>query len=290
MSGEHHHRRLRFLAVAIVTAATVEASAAAPMAAASGHMASSAPTPPSRAPSVSLSWPLPGRPPILRRFEPPAGPYAPGHRGVDLGAAAGTPVLAAAAGIIGFAAPLAGRGVVTVRHDGGLRTTYEPVAAIRRPGDRVARGQQIGWLAAPTGHCGAGTSCLHWGLLRGSTYLDPLSLLAASPVRLFPPAGTPSALSAVSVARWPAAAGGTRAAAFGTAKEPEPPPARTAVSERDAMAASLPQASQSTRAVSPAAVGTERPAPDGDLRSSLAVAVAMALAAATMLALLLARR
>lgn len=67
-------------------------------------------------------------PEVTRGFDPPDGPYRPGHRGVDLAAGPGTPVLAAGAGVVGYAGVLAGRGVVTVVHPGdGLRTTYEPV-------------------------------------------------------------------------------------------------------------------------------------------------------------------
>ncbi|MGB9378928.1 MAG: peptidoglycan DD-metalloendopeptidase family protein, partial [Mycobacteriales bacterium] len=97
----------------------------------------------------------------------------------------GLPVLAAGNGIVGYAGSLAGRGVVTVLHAGGLRTTYEPVVASVHPGDRVARGGVLGVLAA--GHPGCPVAaCLHWGLLRGETYLDPLSLLGDGQVRLLP--------------------------------------------------------------------------------------------------------
>jgi murein DD-endopeptidase MepM/ murein hydrolase activator NlpD len=163
----------------VPTASRAAASDVSPVAAAPGGV-------PVGRPALSFNWPLPGRPPTLRPFLPPPTRYSPGHRGVDLGAVIGTPVRAAAAGVVGFAGPLAGRGVMTVLHDGGLRTTYEPVIALARVGEAVSRGQQIGWLAAPTGHCGPGTSCLHWGLLRGSVYLDPLALFGVSPVRLFP--------------------------------------------------------------------------------------------------------
>jgi len=128
-------------------------------------------------------WPLSGQPAIVRRFDPPATPYGAGHRGVDLAGRQGLPVWAAGAGTVGYAGVLAGRGVVTVLHDGGLRTTYEPVTVSVHPGERVAAGAALGHLDA--GHPGC-TSCLHWGLLRGETYLDPLALLGIGRVRLLP--------------------------------------------------------------------------------------------------------
>jgi murein DD-endopeptidase MepM/ murein hydrolase activator NlpD len=137
---------------------------------------------------VGWRWPLPGRPEVVRGFDPPDAPWGSGHRGVDLAAAPGTPVLAAGRGVVFYAGVLAGRGVVAVRHDGGLRTTYEPLAVTAEVGQRVAAGDAVGLLTA--GHPGCPrTACLHWGLLRGDTYLDPLSLLGAGPVRLLPLAG-----------------------------------------------------------------------------------------------------
>ncbi|WP_228266144.1 peptidoglycan DD-metalloendopeptidase family protein [Microlunatus elymi] len=118
------------------------------------------------------SWPLAGSPDVVRGFDPPAQQWGAGHRGVDLSGSPGAPVLAAAAGTISYAGMLAGRGVMVVDH-GSLRTTYEPVTAILPVGTKVRAGQQIGTLAA--GHCGQDT-CLHWGLKRGDSYLDPLLL------------------------------------------------------------------------------------------------------------------
>lgn len=133
-------------------------------------------------------WPLPDEPEVTRRFDPPDSPWGGGHRGVDLAAPPGTTVLAAGPGVVSYAGVLAGRGVVAVRHDGGLRTTYEPLAVTVRVGQRVSAGDVLGTLAA--GHLGCPrTACLHWGLLRGDTYLDPLSLLGSGPVRLLPLAG-----------------------------------------------------------------------------------------------------
>ena len=58
-------------------------------------------------------------------------------------------------GVVVFAGPLAGRGVVSIEHAGGLRTTYEPVTASVTAGASVAAGQPIGTLEA--GHAGLRT-------------------------------------------------------------------------------------------------------------------------------------
>ena len=120
--------------------------------------------------------PVPG--PVVRGFDPPAQDWLPGHRGVDLAAPVGSRVRAAASGRVSVAQVIAGRGVVTIVH-GGLRTTYEPVRASVRVGQRVDAGDVIG--TGEAGHCAAG--CLPFGLKRGDAYLDPLG---GSDVRLLP--------------------------------------------------------------------------------------------------------
>ncbi|MGY1746613.1 M23 family metallopeptidase [Blastococcus sp. SYSU D00695] len=138
------------------------------------------------APAAVWGAPLPG-PEVTRPFEAPASPYGPGHRGVDLAGAPGAVVVAAGDGVVAFAGSVAGRPVVSVDHPGGLRTTYEPVAATVGAGQAVVRGAPLGTLTA--GHAGCpAAACLHWGLRRGETYLDPLSLLRPPRVRLLPAA------------------------------------------------------------------------------------------------------
>ena len=108
-----------------------------------------------------------------------------GHRGVDLAAPPSSIVTAAGPGTVVFAGPVAGRGVVSVAHSGGLRTTYEPVAATVHIGDHVLAGDPLGTLQPGHPGCPA-AACLHWGLRQGDTYLDPLSLLGPGRVRLLP--------------------------------------------------------------------------------------------------------
>jgi murein DD-endopeptidase MepM/ murein hydrolase activator NlpD len=148
--------------------------------------ASAAAEPALPAPGALWVAPLPG-PQVTRPFEAPASPYGPGHRGADLAAAPAATVLAAGDGVVAFAGRVAGRPVVSIDHPGGLRTTYEPVDAVVGAGQAVARGSPIGILTAGHEGCPA-AACLHWGLRRGKTYLDPLLLLAPPRIRLLPPA------------------------------------------------------------------------------------------------------
>lgn len=133
-----------------------------------------------------FAWPLNPEPEVTRSFEAPANPYGPGHRGVDLAAAPGQEALAAAAGVVVFAGTVAGRAVVSIDHDGGLRTTYEPVTSSLAAGDHLHRGQVIGTVT--TGHPGcAAPACLHWGVRRGHEYLNPLQLVRTdASIRLKP--------------------------------------------------------------------------------------------------------
>lgn len=133
--------------------------------------------------SGSATWPV--RPAVVTAgFDPPSQRWNAGHRGIDLAASPGQTVASAAAGSVAFAGDVAGRGVVVVSH-GELRTTYEPVASVVAVGEWVGTGEPIGTIETGTGHCGDG-SCLHWGLLRGQTYLDPRLLLGLRPI-LKPP-------------------------------------------------------------------------------------------------------
>ncbi|WP_277213454.1 murein hydrolase activator EnvC family protein [Isoptericola croceus] len=133
------------------------------------------------------SWQPPSEGAVLEPFDPPAQPWLPGHRGVDLAAPAGSPVVAPAPGVVTFAGQVGGKPVVVVSH-GELRSTFEPVDARRAVGDTVRAGDVVGTVTTDTGatHC-APTSCLHWGVRRGEVYLDPLALLGrAEPIVLLP--------------------------------------------------------------------------------------------------------
>ncbi|NGO79583.1 M23 family metallopeptidase, partial [Streptomyces sp. YC504] len=149
-------------------------------------------------PDGDRAWPVGDRPPVVRGWDPPASAYGAGHRGVDLAAVPGTAVRAAAGGTVSFSGRVAGRGVLSIELTGSgdppLRTTYEPVRAVVDEGDEVSAGEVVAVLANGPFHCPG--ACLHWGLLRDETYLDPLGLLPPwmlrrGPSRLLPVFGVP---------------------------------------------------------------------------------------------------
>lgn len=141
---------------------------------------------------VRLAWPLRPAPAVLRAFDAPSPDWQRGHRGVDLAGAPGQPVLAAGAATVVFAGPAGGIPVVSLAHPGGLHTSYQPVLAGVRPGQRVDAGTVIGELVAGHPGCPA-AACLHWGAMWGpaarADYVDPLGLLASTPIRLKPLGG-----------------------------------------------------------------------------------------------------
>ncbi len=135
--------------------------------------------------SPAWGWPLQPRPAVLAGFDPPDVAWGSGHRGVDLAASVGQAVLAPSAGVVSFSGVVVDRGVVVVMAPSGLRSTLEPVTGTVTPGTPVALGDVIGQVGAEASHCRPLT-CLHWGVLRGETYLDPLALLGLRRVVLLP--------------------------------------------------------------------------------------------------------
>lgn len=130
---------------------------------------------------VPPDWRAPLDPLLLRRpFDPPAADWLAGHRGIDLAGRVGDPVRAVADGTVTWAGPVAGRGVVAVRH-GGLTSSYEPLAPSVHVGEQVSAGTVLGRLSGG-GHCPA---CLHLGARTADGYRDPWPLLQRR-IRLLP--------------------------------------------------------------------------------------------------------
>jgi murein DD-endopeptidase MepM/ murein hydrolase activator NlpD len=144
---------------------------------------------PARGDAARLQWPLRPRPAVVRIFDAPSPDWNRGHRGVDLAGSPGQLVYAAGPATVVYAGMLAGRQLVSLAHPGGLHTSYEPVRAAVRVGQLLNAGTVIGELLA--GHQGCPVAaCLHWGAMWGpaahADYVDPLGLLASTPIRLKP--------------------------------------------------------------------------------------------------------
>ena len=124
------------------------------------------------------AWVRPVEGPVVKPFTAPMTRFGPGHLGVHLRAAPGTPVRAAGDGRVVFAGKVAYSRHIVVRHENGWRTTYSFVASIRvRAGARVRAGEVIGTTGG-RGPDHDGT-LLHLGLRIGETYVDPMQLFDA---------------------------------------------------------------------------------------------------------------
>ena len=113
--------------------------------------------------------------PVADPFRVPNGPYGPGNRGIEYATAPGTPVAAIGDGVVAFAGQVAGRGVVSIDHPSGLRSTYTGLGEITVSiGDPVGGGSLLGRTAAR----------LHLGLRDGRRYLDPAAFFGGFPAVL----------------------------------------------------------------------------------------------------------
>jgi murein DD-endopeptidase MepM/ murein hydrolase activator NlpD len=115
---------------------------------------------------------------LERAYVAPAHRYGSGHRGIDLRLLGASQVRSPAGGVVAFAADVAGRGVVTIAHGGGLVTTLEPVNATVSPGVAVRAGDGVGTLSVG-GHSEPGT--LHFGVRWEGEYINPILLLDEVP-------------------------------------------------------------------------------------------------------------
>lgn len=101
------------------------------------------------------------------------GPATGSHSGVDFGAEAGTPVVAAASGRVVFAGPLPVRGnAVYIDHGLGVFTGYDHLSHITvQPGQEVRAGEPIGAVGATGLVTGPH---LHWEVAVGGYFVDGL--------------------------------------------------------------------------------------------------------------------
>ena len=101
------------------------------------------------------------------------------HRGIDIAAACGTNVLAAASGVVAFSGWSGGFGnYILINHGDGVHTAYAHMSTnLVRQGDTVIRGQIIGLV----GSTGASTGChIHFEVIMGGARIDPAPFFGLS--------------------------------------------------------------------------------------------------------------
>ncbi|WP_430645414.1 murein hydrolase activator EnvC family protein [Agromyces sp. GXS1127] len=154
-----------------------------------GPAASASPAVPVPADAVPVErWAWPVGPPVvvMAPFRAPPTPYAAGHRGLDLTATAGDVVVSPADGVVSFAGPVAGRGVLSIDHGDGVVSSIEPVAADVATGDSVRAGERVATVGAG-GHCDA--ACVHFGVRVHGEYVSPLLMFGGVPRAVLLPMG-----------------------------------------------------------------------------------------------------
>jgi murein DD-endopeptidase MepM/ murein hydrolase activator NlpD len=105
------------------------------------------------------------------------------HKGMDIGAAYGSPIYATVDGVVSYAGRSGGYGnFVKLSHPAGLTSGYGHMSRIAvRPGERVRQGQVIGYV----GSTGISTGPhLHWEVWRNGAAINPRSISFASVAQL----------------------------------------------------------------------------------------------------------
>ena len=127
---------------------------------------------------------------LVNQYRQPNSDYSAGHRGIDYLAIENQRILSPADGQVSFVGLVVNRNLISIRHQNGLQTEYEPVCSELKLGQRVSRGQQIGWLCQGQTnydqHCDS-ADCLHFSLRKNGAYLSPLVQIGGmNPSRLLP--------------------------------------------------------------------------------------------------------
>ncbi len=127
----------------------------------------------------SFAWPCPSSSRITSDYGPRESPTAgasSNHKGIDIGAAYGADIVAAADGTVIFAGYSNSAGnYLTVSHGGGLYTVYMHCSSLTASnGQKVSRGQVI----AKVGSTGFSTgNHLHFGVSLNGSYVNPWNYL-----------------------------------------------------------------------------------------------------------------
>jgi hypothetical protein len=156
------------------------------------------PTTPDPEPVPPLWMPVAGA--VVRGFDARAGPYGPGHRGIDITASVGELVRSPTAGKVAFAGPVAGTNWVSLLVAPGVLVTLGPLldpaetaerVRLRTPVGRVGPGHALPPVGRGPGREGA---TLHLGVRVDGMYVDPLAYLVDRPRPRLAPLSAPGGL------------------------------------------------------------------------------------------------
>jgi murein DD-endopeptidase MepM/ murein hydrolase activator NlpD len=182
-----HRRRLPLLALVLTVGAFLPAAAPAAEAGRPVPPPAARPDPP-RVPALWM--PVVGA--VVRGFDARAGPYGPGHRGIDIAAPVGELVRAPAAGKVVFSGPVAGTIWVSLQAAPGVVVTLGPLLDPVTVG-RVRPRAPIGRVG-PGHRPGSGGATLHLGVRVDGVYVDPLAYLVDRPRARLAPLALPGGL------------------------------------------------------------------------------------------------
>ena len=129
---------------------------------------------------ISFTWPIPGATRITSEFggrESPTEGASTNHKGVDIGAPTGTPIVAAASGSVVISTYSASAGnYIMINHGGGVYTVYMHMSSRSvSVGDEVSKGETIG-LCGSTGYSTG--PHLHFGVRIDGSYVNPLNYVS----------------------------------------------------------------------------------------------------------------
>ena len=130
--------------------------------------------------NISFKWPCPASSRITSQFgdrESPTEGASSNHKGIDIGAASGSDILAAASGTVVIATYSYSAGnYIMIDHGGGVSTVYMHCSQLlAAEGDEVSQGQVI----AKVGSTGYSTGPhLHFGIRSDGSYVNPLNYVS----------------------------------------------------------------------------------------------------------------
>lgn len=221
---------------------------------------------------AARAWTWPHDGPILRSFSLGADVYAGGqHRGVDIGAAVGTTVLAPASGTVSFvgSVPNGGRAVTIQTSDGYAVTLLQLGSVEVARGDAVEEGATVG-AVGESADATTTQSHVHLGIRRADDpdgYVDPLGLLpdrgatsVPAPVPVVPEPAAPDAVTA------PEPPSPAETSVPEPVLAPEPVAASTPIEAPEAQAPVAAPTSGSPVAQQPAKATVAEPLPGGETR------------------------